>query len=175
MILEPWKVKSVTVSTFPPSVCHEVMGPDAVIFVFLMLSFKPAFPCFLPVVMTSGMACGLPTGAVSSFYVSYEFLPKEVLLKGIARQGTWWFYLAISEIRSFSQNQDFLSWELFKERPFFWRQFQKRSYWDLGSRDGSVQANWFSPRDSKAQNLLCGCRFLLVVYYRHISSKTLAF
>ena len=28
------KIKSVTVSTFPPSICHEVMGPDAMIFVF---------------------------------------------------------------------------------------------------------------------------------------------
>ena len=26
-----------------PSICHEVMGPDAIIFVFWMLSFKPAF------------------------------------------------------------------------------------------------------------------------------------
>ena len=88
VILEPRKVKSVTVSTFSPSVCHEVMGLDAVIFVFLMLSFKPAFPHFIPVVMTSGMVCGLPTEVVSSFYVSYEFSPKAVLLKGIAKQGT---------------------------------------------------------------------------------------
>ena len=28
VILEPKKVKSVTVSTVSPSVCHEVMGPD---------------------------------------------------------------------------------------------------------------------------------------------------
>ena len=28
------KIKSVTVSTVSPSVCHEVMGPDAMIFVF---------------------------------------------------------------------------------------------------------------------------------------------
>ena len=43
VILEPKKIKSVTASTFSPSVCHEVMGPDAMIFVFWMLSFKPAF------------------------------------------------------------------------------------------------------------------------------------
>ena len=29
MILEPKKIKSVTVSTFPPSICYEVMGQDA--------------------------------------------------------------------------------------------------------------------------------------------------
>ena len=41
MILEPKKIKSDTVSTVSPSICHEVMGPDAVILVFWMLSFKP--------------------------------------------------------------------------------------------------------------------------------------
>ena len=34
VILEPKKIKSVTVSTFSPSICHEVMGPDAMILVF---------------------------------------------------------------------------------------------------------------------------------------------
>ena len=43
VILEPKKIKSATVSTVSPSICHEVMGPDAVIFIFWMLSFKPAF------------------------------------------------------------------------------------------------------------------------------------
>ena len=43
VILEPKKIKSVTVSTFSPSICHEVMGPDAMVLVFWMLSFSPAF------------------------------------------------------------------------------------------------------------------------------------
>ena len=34
VILEPKKIKSDTVSTLPPSISHEVMGPDAMIFVF---------------------------------------------------------------------------------------------------------------------------------------------
>ena len=34
VILEPPKIKSDTVSTVSPSISHEVMGPDAVIFVF---------------------------------------------------------------------------------------------------------------------------------------------
>ena len=33
MILEPTKIKSVTVSTFSVSICHEVMGPAAMILV----------------------------------------------------------------------------------------------------------------------------------------------
>ena len=34
MILEPPKIKSVTFSTVSPSICHKVMGLDAVILVF---------------------------------------------------------------------------------------------------------------------------------------------
>ena len=33
VILEPPKIKSATVSTVSPSICHEVMGPDAMILV----------------------------------------------------------------------------------------------------------------------------------------------
>jgi len=39
VILEPKKIKSLTVPVVPPSICHEVMGPDAIILVFWMLSF----------------------------------------------------------------------------------------------------------------------------------------
>ena len=34
VILEPKKIKAVTVITVPPSVCHQVMGLDAMILVF---------------------------------------------------------------------------------------------------------------------------------------------
>jgi len=43
VILEHKKIKSVTASTFSPSICYEVMGLDAMVLVFWMLSFKPAF------------------------------------------------------------------------------------------------------------------------------------
>ena len=43
VILEPKKIKSLIVSTVSPSICHEVMGLDAMILVFWTLSFKPAF------------------------------------------------------------------------------------------------------------------------------------
>ena len=58
MILEPKKIKSFTVLIVSPSIFYEVMGTDAMIFDFWMLSFKPAFSlsskgslvplCFLP-------------------------------------------------------------------------------------------------------------------------------
>ena len=31
VILEPPRIKSLTVSTVSPSICHEVMGPDAMV------------------------------------------------------------------------------------------------------------------------------------------------
>ena len=34
VVLEPKKIKSVTVFIVSPSICHEVMGPDAMILVF---------------------------------------------------------------------------------------------------------------------------------------------
>ena len=40
VILDPPKIKSTTVS---PSICHEVMGPDAMILVFRMLSLSQLF------------------------------------------------------------------------------------------------------------------------------------
>ena len=43
VILEPKKIKSVTVSNVFPSTCHEVMGPEVMTLVFWMLSFKPAY------------------------------------------------------------------------------------------------------------------------------------
>ena len=46
VIFEPKKIKSVTVSIVALSVCHEVIGADAVVLVFWMLSFKPAFSLF---------------------------------------------------------------------------------------------------------------------------------
>ena len=43
VILEPKKIKFLTVSIVSPFICHEVMGTNAIIFIFWMLSFKPTF------------------------------------------------------------------------------------------------------------------------------------
>ena len=39
VMLEPKKIKSVTVSITSPSICHEVMALDAMIFIFLNVEF----------------------------------------------------------------------------------------------------------------------------------------
>ena len=41
VIMEPKKIKFVTVSIVSPPICHKVMGLDAMILVFWMLCFKP--------------------------------------------------------------------------------------------------------------------------------------
>ena len=43
VVLEPKKIKSLIVSMVTPSICHEVMGLDAMILIFWLLSFKPTF------------------------------------------------------------------------------------------------------------------------------------
>ena len=43
VILEPKKIKSVTVSIVSPSIYHEMIGQNAMVFVFWMLSFKSTF------------------------------------------------------------------------------------------------------------------------------------
>ena len=42
-ILEPKKIKSLTVSIFSPTICHRVMGPNTMILVYSVLYFKPSF------------------------------------------------------------------------------------------------------------------------------------
>ena len=70
--LEPQKIKSFTVSIVSLSICHEVMGPDAMILVFWMLSFKPTFYSPLPLSSRGSLIllCFLPAiRVVSSAYM----------------------------------------------------------------------------------------------------------
>jgi len=55
VILELKKIKSVTVSIVSPSICYEVMGPDAIIFAFLNVEFV-SFLHFKPVVFRLQLA-----------------------------------------------------------------------------------------------------------------------
>ena len=63
VILEPKKVKSVTLTIFSQSIFYEVLGLEAVILVFWMLSFKPALSLssftFIKGFFNSSLALGL--------------------------------------------------------------------------------------------------------------------
>ena len=86
VILEPQKIKSVTVSTVSLSICHEVMGPDAMILVFWMLSFKPAFSLssftFIKRLFSSSLFSA--TRMVSSAYLKILIFLPEILIPACA-------------------------------------------------------------------------------------------
>ena len=62
---------------FSPSICHEVMGLNAMILVFLMLSFKPAFSLLFFTFIKGLFSCSsLSAIKVDSYaYLRYLFLP----------------------------------------------------------------------------------------------------
>ena len=80
VILEPKKIKSVIVSTFPPSICHEVMGPDAMILVSCILGFKLAFSLFF-LTLTKRPFSFSPLSA--SRMVSFAYLRLLILFRAI--------------------------------------------------------------------------------------------
>ena len=82
VILEPKKIKSVTVSIASPSICHEVMGLDATILVFWMLSFKPAFALssFTLIKRFFSSSSLSAIRAVSSAYLEFIFLLSILIL-----------------------------------------------------------------------------------------------
>ena len=81
LILEPQKIKSATVSTVSPSISHEGMGPDAMIFVFWMLSFKPTFSLssftFIKRLFSSSLSA---TRVVSSAYLRLLIFLRAILI-----------------------------------------------------------------------------------------------
>ena len=89
MILEPFiwkKIKSVTVSIVSPSICHEVMGLDAMNLVFWMLSFKPTFSLssftFLKRLFSSSSLSALKM--VSSAYLTLLIFLPAILIPACA-------------------------------------------------------------------------------------------
>ena len=72
VILEPKKIKSVTVST-----CHEVMGLDTMTIVFRMLNLKPAFSLssFTLIKRLFSSSSLSAMRVVSSAYLRMLFLP----------------------------------------------------------------------------------------------------
>ena len=106
VILEPKKIKSVTISIVPPSICHEVMGLDAMIFVFWMLSFKPAFSLssftFIKRLFSSSLFP--PIRVMSSAIWGYWYFPRQswFQLARLPAQRFSWCTLHISRVTIFS-------------------------------------------------------------------------
>ena len=83
--LEPKKIKSVIVSNVSPSICHEVMGLDAMIYTIWMLSFKPVFFTLLFSLSSRGslVLCFLPYGWCHLHIWDYWYL-SEILIPACA-------------------------------------------------------------------------------------------
>ena len=78
VILEAPQIKSDTVSTVSPSISREVMGPDTMIFVFWVLSFKPTFSLssLLVTNATLWILLFLVFFLITSFFLHYKISPK---------------------------------------------------------------------------------------------------
>ena len=81
VILEPPKIKSLTVSIVSPSVCHEVMGPDAIlILVFWMLSFFFFFFCTVHVFIFTPIRPWIHREWAPTVRVPFHWASQSVLL-----------------------------------------------------------------------------------------------
>ena len=117
VILEPKKIKSVTVSIVSPSIFHEVMRPDAKILVFWKLSFKTAFSLssftFIKEFFSSSMLSAIRV--VSSAYLRLLiFLPAILILPGLnlrKRTENSAMFQEVSVQFPFSYGAD-ISWDL---------------------------------------------------------------
>ena len=120
VILEPRKIKSLTVSLVSPLVYHEVMGPDAMILVFLMLSFKPTFSLssftFIKRRFSSSLLSALSVGS-SAYLRLLIFLP-EILIPACASSSPV-FLMMYSAYKLNKQGDNITPWHI----PFpIWNQ-----------------------------------------------------
>ena len=93
MILEPKKIKPVTVYIVSPSICHEVMRLDAIILIFWMLRFTSAFSLssftFIKRLLSFSL---LPAIKVVSFvYLSYSYFSQQSWLQRVFHPA--WHYM----------------------------------------------------------------------------------
>ena len=86
VIFKPPKIKSLTVSIVCPSICHEVIRPDATILVFWMLSLKPTFSflsfTFIKRLFSSSLFSAIRV--VSSAYLRLLILLPAILISACA-------------------------------------------------------------------------------------------
>ena len=102
VILEPGKIRSNTVSTVSPSISHEVMGEDAIIFFSWILSLKPTFSLstftFIKRLCSSSSISTISVLPSSYLRFWYFFWQSWLKLVFLPAQRFSWCILHISEI-----------------------------------------------------------------------------
>ena len=111
MILELKKIKSVAVSTFFPSVCHEAVRPDAMILAVWMLNFKPAFSLssftFIKSLFSSSSLSAIKV--VSSAYLRLLLFPPAVLIP-VCESSRLAFHIMYSPYKLNKQGDNIQPW-----------------------------------------------------------------
>ena len=106
------KIKSVTVSIVAPSICHEVMGPDAMILVFWMLGFKPDFSTllfhFIKRLFISSSLSAIRVG--SSAYLRLLILLREILIPACASSSPA-YHIMYSAYKLYRQGDNIQPWQ----------------------------------------------------------------
>ena len=117
VILESKKIKSVTVSIVSPSICHEVMGTDAMILIFWMLSFKPTFSLsFTYIKRLFSSSSPSAIRVVSSVYLRLLiFLP--AILIPVCASSSPAFHIIYSAHKLNKQGDNIQPWYESKETP----------------------------------------------------------
>ena len=110
VIFEHPKIKSVTVSIFSPSICHEVMGSDAIILVFWMLSLSQIFHS--PLLLSSRgplvLLCFMPW-VVSTAYLRLLIFLTAILIPAGASSSPA-FCMIYSAYKSYKQGDNIQPW-----------------------------------------------------------------
>ena len=111
VILEPQKIKSLIVSIASPSICHGVMGPDAMVLVFWMLSFKSAFSLssftFINMLFSSSSSSAIRV--VSSAYLRLLIFSPAILIPACASSSPA-FLVMYSAYKSNKQGDNIQPW-----------------------------------------------------------------
>ena len=111
VILESKKIKSVTVSIVSPSICHEVMGPDAMILVFSMWILSQLFHSLLsPFIKRLFSSSSLsPIRVASSAYLRLLIFLQAILILACASSSPA-FLMIYSVCKSNKQGDNIQLW-----------------------------------------------------------------
>ena len=169
-------------STFSPSICHEVMGPVAMIFVFAVLSFQPTFPLrsftFIKRLFSSSSLSVIKVA--SSAYLRLLLFLLAILIPACESSSPA-FLMMYSAYKLNKQGDNIQPWRT----PFpIWNQsvvpcpvliiascsayrFLRRQVkwkWKLVMSE-SLWPHWlYSPWNSPGKNTGVGCHFLLQIF-----------
>ena len=149
VILEAKKINSVTVSTFSPSICREVMEPDVTILVFWMLSFNQSFPLFSLTFIKRLFSSFLLSAirAVSSAYLRLLIFLPEILIPD-CDSNSLAFHMTYSACKLNRQGDNIQAWCI----PFpIWNQsiLENQSWRFIGRTEVEVESPILWPPDVK--------------------------